>query len=861
MSPLHLRFFPRLVARLGWLLWVGVAAADYDAAIDQFHRGNYHEAAEVAQVEVDRGIWSSRWSQLLIECQLQTGQLPAAMATYEAAIRRYPTSLRLRYLGIDVLRQNGLTDDVGKAEAEFFLQLQRSMRGYLSREDTIVAGRYLTERGEDARQVLQLFYDRVRDRDPDFLDAYIATAELAISKGDFAVAAETLEAAAQLDQADPRIDYLLSRALADSDPSMSAAALRRALSRNPRHAQSLRQLAENAIDAERYNEAEALLRDVLQTNLHDAESWALLAVISHLRGRFGNEAFRRAAALSTWSTNPRVDYRIGELLSRKYRFAEGARSQQRALDFQPDYAPAQFQLSQDFLRLGDTDIGWQLAESVGEEDPYNVVAYNLLTLRDRMRQYTRRTRDNITVVMAGDEANVFGESVLDLLCEAKRALATKYQVDLEDPIFVEIFARQDDFAIRTFGLPGGAGYLGVCFGNVITANSPSSQGERPSNWQSVLWHEFCHAVTLTKTNNRMPRWLSEGISVYEERQRDRSWGEVMTPRYRQMLMGDDLTAISDLSGSFLRPKSSTHLMLAYYQSSLAVEFLIERHGFDALLNVLDDLGAGLPITDALARHTGSPIRLDREFVDYVTERAESFGPAVQWPSEDDAISVPSADDLDGLRGFVRFHPTNYDGLTRLAAALMNGKQWDEAADVLARLRLLEVMPGRRDGWLEKLADVHRRRQDQAAERSVLGQIVQLSPDPLPSLLRLIELDQQDQDWSSVHRWAKNGLAINPMRSDLHRHFAIASQHIGNHDDAVSGWRGVLALDPVDVAGVRYELAAAYARADQNELARRSVLEALADAPRYRDAHRLLLTLADDPLEPILDPEPNAETPP
>ena len=59
---------------------------------------------------------------------------------------------------------------------------------------------------------------------------------------------------------------------------------------------------------------------------------------------------------------------------------------------------------------------------------------------------------------------------------------------------------------------------------MITANSPASQGEHPANWEAVLWHEFCHVVTLSKTHNKMPRWLSEGISVYEEAQEDASWG-------------------------------------------------------------------------------------------------------------------------------------------------------------------------------------------------------------------------------------------------------------------------------------------------------------------------------------------------
>ena len=107
-------------------------------------------------------------------------------------------------------------------------------------------------------------------------------------------------------------------------------------------------------------------------------------------------------------------------------------------------------------------------------------------------------------------------------------------------------------------ITGGAGFLGVCFGQVITVNSPSSQGATPSNWEAVLWHEFCHVVTLTKTNNRMPRWLSEGISVYEEVQANQAWGQTMNPQYRQMILDGELTPVSQLSGAFLRPPSAMH---------------------------------------------------------------------------------------------------------------------------------------------------------------------------------------------------------------------------------------------------------------------------------------------------------------
>ena len=221
------------------------------------------------------------------------------------------------------------------------------------------------------------------------------------------------------------------------------------------------------------------------------------------------------------------------------------------------------------------------------------------------------------------------------LQRAREVLCAKYEVQLTDVIHVEIFPRQQDFAVRTFGMPGGDGFLGVCFGNVVTANSPASQGENPANWQSVLWHEFCHVVTLRKTSNKMPRWLSEGISVYEERQADSRWGQSMNPRYREMIVGGQLTPVSQLSAAFLQPPSPLHLDFAYFESSLVVEYIVARHGLEVLKRILSDLGDGLSIETALGRNVGSPVNLDAEFEKYAREQAEglalvSTGSSLGW---------------------------------------------------------------------------------------------------------------------------------------------------------------------------------------------------------------------------------------
>src|SRR5262249_40414123 len=155
------------------------------------------------------------------------------------------------------------------------------------------------------------------------------------------------------------------------------------------------------------------------------------------------------------------------------------------------------------------------------------------------------------------------------------------------------------------------------FGRVVTANSPASQGANPANWEAVLWHEFCHVVTLTKTHNKMPRWLSEGISVSEEEREDHAWGSSINPKFRAMLLGEELTPMSRLSSAFLAPKTPLHLQFAYFESALAVDFLVERFGRPALNSLLDDLGTGSPINEALPRRTKMSLeQLDKDFAGF-----------------------------------------------------------------------------------------------------------------------------------------------------------------------------------------------------------------------------------------------------
>lgn len=807
-----------------------------------FQTGDYEAAAIAAGAEVDRGVWNEKWSRLLVQTQLVQGQYAAALETYETAIRRYSNSLALRLLAREALLGLGQQERADAEADEIFEILQRPAGRFATADNLVAAGRYFVLRREDARQILQLFYDRVRASEPGHVEAAIATAELALMKGDFQVAAKTLGEAKKLDAGDPRIDYLLWKAFAPSDPPKASAALQQALDRNPRLVPALLAMAEMAIDRERYDDAQSLITKVLEVNLHQSEAWSLLAVIAHLRGQPEIEKLMRAAALGTWPQNPEVDHTIGRKLSQNYRFAEGSQYQRQALTLDPAHPEANFQLAEDLLRLGQDDVGWELAKSVAQNDPYNVVAYNLVTLYDRLQKFATISGDGIVVRMDPKEAAIYGQSVIDLLAKARSELCEKYAVEVDGVIAVEIFPQQKDFAIRTFGLPGGDGFLGVCFGRVITANSPASQGERPSNWESVLWHEFCHAVTLEKTKNRMPRWLSEGISVYEERQRDSASGESMTPIYRDMLLDESLTPVSKLSGAFLNPPSAIHLQFAYYQSSLVIEFLVENYGFESILKVLDDLAAGLNINDALVRSVGSLDQLDQRFAMYARGLAEGFGKEVDWSRDD----LPERGSVDDWTQWVKDHPTNYFGNLQLAQSLIAAKQYEAAVEPLERLVQMQAVTGGRGGPVELLADVYAKLDRTEEEKETLQRLVAISDDALPAVIRLAELAKQESDWQAVSANANRILAIQPLAAVGHLYLADASEQIGKPLDTIRALSAIGQLDPVDPASIEYRLAKAYVDLEKPDLATDKLISALREAPRYRDALNLLLQITEMP---------------
>jgi tetratricopeptide (TPR) repeat protein len=838
------------------------AGIDLQRTEQRYLEGDYTGCIRDCEVALAEKLRLDEWPILLASSQMALGRYPDAKRTLTDAIERNSGSIRIRLLAREVFRANGDPE----AADEQLVQINElggsRIWNYRDSPNMVALGRAALFLGADPKLVLDRFFDAARKADPDHRDAWLAAGELALDKHDYELAARLYGDAAKNFPNDPDVHFGLARAFAPTDSARMGAALQTALDLNPKHAPSLLLLVDRAVDGENYTSARQLLDEVLRVNPWHPEAWAYHAVLHHLESDSKAEQEARAKALHFWEANPAVDHLIGRKLSQNYRFREGAARQRQALEFDPDYLPAHKQYAQDLLRLGESDEGWQLARAIHERDAYDVTAYNLVTLHDTLSRFDTLTRGNLRVRMSPREAALYGNRVLDLLDRANHLLTNKYQVTLDEPVIIEIFPDQKDFAVRTFGMPHNPGFLGVCFGRVVTANSPAAQ-PHPVNWEAVLWHEFAHVITLHLTQNKMPRWLSEGLSVYEERQANPSWGQHVNPRYREMILGDDLTPVGELSAAFLSPKSDLHLQFAYYQSSLVVEFIIEGFGWNSMLDILRDLGHGTPINTALAIHTMPLPDLESAFVSHAQNLARNMAPGLDWtrppgytaqsgerrggrPGRDalpgDLVTTPAphAPDSPEIWSEDRLR-TNYWALRRTAEQAIRDARWDEAKTALQSL--VDLHPNQRgpDNAHALLAQVHRILDETDRERELLSRSATLNHQAVDDYLRLMELAEAAGDWPEVATNANRFLAVNPLLPRPYLYLAKASEQTGAIDTAILAWQRVLLLTPPDPAQAHFQLARLLHQQGLPS-ARRHVLQSLEEAPRFRDAHRLLLDL-------------------
>ncbi|MFN3240132.1 MAG: tetratricopeptide repeat protein [Planctomycetota bacterium] len=394
--------------------------------------------------------------------------------------------------------------------------------------------------------------------------------------------------------------------------------LNRVLDRNPRCAEALLLRAARVLDDRRFEEAARRIDDVLAIDPSYREALCHRAAAAMLLRR--DEEYRsfRDKALAGDPTWPECDRILGDHLSSLYRFADSIPFFEAALQKQPDHVSSMHGLAKALIYTGDGKRARDLLLAAKEiekamVDPWRNNAIAVQELLDE--QYEAVEHGPFTMLLHKEDADVLRAYLLPIQLEAVEVLGKKYGWQPEGKTTVEVFHTWDDFSVRTIGFRGFTA-LGACFGRLITLVSPVDVDLRRQDfmWEATAWHEYTHVLTLGLSNNRVPRWLTEGFSVYEERARDTSWERGMDRELFDAFHNRDIPPVRIMNRLFRGPR----ILFGYYQGGLIVELITKKYGFDKALELLRAFGDDQGIERAFERAVGMSSRaFDRLLLEYI----------------------------------------------------------------------------------------------------------------------------------------------------------------------------------------------------------------------------------------------------
>jgi tetratricopeptide (TPR) repeat protein len=460
-------------------------------------------------------------------------------------------------------------------------------------------------------------------------------------------------------------------------------------------------------------------------------------------------------------------------------------------------------------------------------------------MMDALDTFTTVKDGDLIVRMSKSEAPVLQEYALPLAHKALETLSAKYEFTPRGPILIEIFPKHDDFAVRTAGLPGMIGALGATFGRVVTMDSPKA---RPGEfqWEATLWHELAHVVTLQMSNQRVPRWLTEGISVYEEKRARPEWGREMEVEFASMLERGETLKLKDLDAGFMSPKT---ISLAYYEASLLVEHLVAAYGDTGLRKLLRAYGQGLSTASALRT------ALDTDFEQLQIGFDQSLDR--QFGSLRRALAAPEGTELDkmpieALRTYAADHARSYPVQIALGRALRKAGRPDEAMQAFERAAPLVPMASGPASPHAQMAQMAVEKHDQPRAIAELTALVAVDFNNVDAARQLAGLlrDAHVDDPAKIQPVYQRIAAIDPFDAEAHAVLGRLALARDDADGAAREFRAVLALGPVDQAASHTDLAESYFKSGKRADAKKQTLAALEIAPTYVRAQELLLKLAD-----------------
>jgi tetratricopeptide (TPR) repeat protein len=270
-----------------------------------------------------------------------------------------------------------------------------------------------------------------------------------------------------------------------------------------------------------------------------------------------------------------------------------------------------------------------------------------------------------------------------------------------------------------------------------------------------------------------------------------------------------------------------------------VEFFVDNYGLASLKAVLADLAEGKEINAVISNRMAPIEKIEKQFEAFALKRAEDLAEKVDWTEPEAGQFDPS--NPEALAEWLEKHPNSFWALNLQVNRLMEDGNWEQAQIILKKLLSLYPNYTGEGNAYSLLAQIYRKLDETEQEWLVLNKLAAVSANAVEAYGRLMEIAMEQEDWGAVLENGNKYIAVYPMLGTVHFQMGRAYEELGQSEQAIESYKRLLLLNPQDPADINYRLADLYK--DKNPVvAKRYVLEALADAPRFRKAHRLLLSI-------------------
>lgn len=635
--------------------------------------------------------------------------------------------------------------------------------------------------------------------------------------------------------------------------------LQRALDINPGYVPAMVTYGKLLIRNDRHDEARRFLQRALDINPESLPALASLAGLAALYEDMDTYEELSAAVDSFSPANPGFHAIVADLFGNNYRFTEAVHHARKSIDADPQYWHGHTILGNNLVRLGEEDEGRYHLELSFDNDPFNVLTSNLLQVFDTLDGYATLETGHFRVNMSHRDALILWPYMAPLLEESWDHLVEKYQFEPEVPVIIQVFENTEDFAVRSVGLPDIGPLVGICFGKVVTLISPDTLS---ANWQEILWHELVHVWTLQMTNNRMPRWLSEGISVWEEGQFRPEWGRRQGLELVRAVEQQRLLPVGMLNEGFTGARSNSDLSFAYFQSYLVVDYIAEHFGFEKLLALVHEYAHIREESEMFANVFDVDMdEFDAGFRSWIDQRVEQINVYVHNEDapdegaghghgirENNSAVMAELYNTASLRRHMRSRVENnsrdFQAHLQLGIILFKEENYREALQHLEAAH--DILPDY-TGYPSPpliMSQIYDAMGDTERKLEQLAVLLEHQQHDYASAMVLAEHAYEQGDLERAGYYVDRALSINPYRLDVHRVAAGVASATGEIERAVREYEVIAELDINDPVAARTDLAEAYLRTERVDEARINILRALEIAPGYQRAQDVLLNAVE-----------------